>query len=489
MVRERAPVRQQHVHRLAEPAEREVECGSDVLGLQHLHAGVQVVRVGDCLEEPHRRRVSALEPRQLVHARGKRSLNIGGREDRERVLQLRGHAPVVHHQPVGLLVPVRPVHAGDGLEQGVLLERRIEVHHLLDRRVEAGEQHVAHHQDGERVGVVLEPFDKPVLLVLAQVPARQPRLVVVARRHDHGRLGSVQPVQRLLVGDGGVAARCDHLGLESVGGDESREVVDKVQADRLDAARSAGDGLLGGEALLDDGAFVLGAVGEDAVEDLIDGLPDDLQLREPALVEDGHRRSVPDGLLDGVGVDVGAEGVQRAPVLLVDGGVPVKPRKQALGSAWRMLAARLRYCVRWASSTITKMLVASDRVGWTEPRRAAPPPAPAISWNFWMVVITVLPVGCARMRRRSRTLFARSGFGNPHAVNTPAICRSSLVRSVTMTTVGCCCGSWRRSLSASQSIVRLFPDPCVCQTIPPRALGFRAVRIRRIASLTAMNCL
>ena len=203
---------------------------------------------------------------------------------------------------------MRPVHAGDGLEQRVLLERRVEVHHLLDWRVEAGEQHVAHHQDGQRVGVVLEPFDEPVLLVLAQMPASQPCLVVVAGRHDHGRLGSVQPVQRLLVGDRGVAARRDHLGLESVGGDELREVVDEVQADRLDAARGAGDRLLGGEALLDDGAFALGAFGEDAVEDLVDGLPDDLQLREPALVEDGHRRPVLDRLLDGVGVEVGAEG-------------------------------------------------------------------------------------------------------------------------------------------------------------------------------------
>ena len=169
-------------------------------------------------------------------------------------------------------------------------------------------------------------------------------------------------------------------------------------------------------------------------------------------------------------------------------GVPVKPRKQAFGSAWRMLAARLRYCVRWASSTMTKMLVASDSVGWTAARRPGPA-APAISWNFWIVVITVLPVGCSRIRRRSFTLAARSGLGNPHAVNTPAICRSSFVRSVTMTTVGCCCASSRRSLSASHNIVRLLPDPCVCQTMPPRSLGLRAVRMRRNASFTAMNCL
>ena len=59
----------------------------------------------------------------------------------------------------------------------------------------------------------------------------------------------------------------------------------------------------------------------------------------------------------------------------------VKPRKQAFGSAWRMFAARLRYCVRWASSTITKMLAASDSVEWTAARPVAPS-ALVISWNF-----------------------------------------------------------------------------------------------------------
>ena len=103
---------------------------------------------------------------------------------------------------------------------------------------------------------------------------------------------------------------------------------------------------------------------------------------------------------------------------------------------------------------------------------------PVMSWNFWIVVITVLPVGCSRIRRRWRTLSARSGFGKPHAVKTPAIWPSSLVRSVTMTIVGCCWEGSRRSLSASQSIVRLLPEPCVCQTMPPRALGLFAVLIR-----------
>ena len=167
---------------------------------------------------------------------------------------------------------------------------------------------------------ILKPLDGLVLLVLAQVPAGQPRLVVVARRHDEGRLGAVQPLQRLLEGDRGMAARRHHLGLEPVRGDELREVLDEVEADRLDAARGAGNRLLGRESLPDGGTLVRGAVGEDVVEDLVDGPPDDLKLGEPALVEDRHRRLVPDRLLDGVSVDVGAERLQGAAVLLVDGG-------------------------------------------------------------------------------------------------------------------------------------------------------------------------
>ena len=58
--------------------------------------------------------------------------------------------------------------------------------------------------------------------------------------------GAVQAIQRFLVGDRGVTARRDDLGLEAVRGDELREVVDEVEADRLDAARRGGDRLLGG---------------------------------------------------------------------------------------------------------------------------------------------------------------------------------------------------------------------------------------------------
>ena len=99
-----------------------------------------------------------------------------------------GHAPVVDDEAVGLLVPEGAVHAGDGLQQPMLLQRLIEIHDLLDRRVETGQQHVAHDQDRERIAPVLEPVDHPLLFVPGQMPLREPLLVIVARRHDDGRL-------------------------------------------------------------------------------------------------------------------------------------------------------------------------------------------------------------------------------------------------------------------------------------------------------------
>jgi hypothetical protein len=51
--------------------------------------------------------------------------------------------PVVHHQPVGLLLAARPVDAGNGLKEGMLPKRGVEVHHLLDGSIEARQQHVA----------------------------------------------------------------------------------------------------------------------------------------------------------------------------------------------------------------------------------------------------------------------------------------------------------------------------------------------------------
>ena len=76
----------------------------------------------------------------------------------------------------------------------------------------------------------------------------------------------------------------------------------------------------------------------------------------------------------------------------------------------------------------------------------------------------VFPVGPDSRSRRSRTLSALAGFGKPHAWKVLVICSSRSLRSVTMTIVGFSWVGSRRSFSASHSIVRLLPEPWVCQT-------------------------
>ncbi len=49
-------------------------------------------------------------------------------------------ADVVHDQAVRLLLAEGAVGAADGLQEVVVLHRLVEIHHLQDRRVEAGEQ-------------------------------------------------------------------------------------------------------------------------------------------------------------------------------------------------------------------------------------------------------------------------------------------------------------------------------------------------------------
>ena len=128
----------------------------------------------------------------------------------------------------------------------------------------------------------------------------------------------MQSIQRLLESDCGVAARGDHLGLQSVRGDELGEVLDEVEADHLDSPWGAGNLPFGGIPLLDRRSFGVRSIRKDAVEYLVDRLPEDVQLGESTLVEDGDRSAVLDRLLDGVGVDVRAERLEGASVLPVD---------------------------------------------------------------------------------------------------------------------------------------------------------------------------
>ena len=104
-------------HQTLVAAHRPVHAGEERQALLHLHRQrlPQLVDVRDDLL--HRLLVEVQRPRHVV-------------ED----------ADVVHDQTVRLLLAERAVRAADGLQKVVVLHRLVEIHHLQDRRVEAGEQ-------------------------------------------------------------------------------------------------------------------------------------------------------------------------------------------------------------------------------------------------------------------------------------------------------------------------------------------------------------
>ena len=112
----------------------------------------------------------------------------------------------------------------------------------------------------------------------------------------------------------------------------------------------------------------------------------DVQLDQARLEVQRHRRAVADRLLEAVAahvaalVLVGAEGLEvlRSRRLI---GVPVRPNRNAFGSASRILRPRSPSCVRWASSTITMMLSRSFST-------------PSASPNLKIVVMMILRTSC-----------------------------------------------------------------------------------------------
>jgi hypothetical protein len=112
------------------PVEAVEEAAADLVLLQHHRHGLFLVE------------------RRLA---GAAALGVG----RQRLLQLVGEAQVVHDQAAGLVLE-HAVHAGDGLHQPVAAHRLVDVHRVQARRVEAGQPHVAHDDELERVFGSLE---------------------------------------------------------------------------------------------------------------------------------------------------------------------------------------------------------------------------------------------------------------------------------------------------------------------------------------------
>jgi hypothetical protein len=152
-------------------------------------------------------------------------------------------------------------------------------------------------------------------------------------------------------------------------------------------------------------------------------------------------------------------------------GVPVKPMKVAFGRMSLMASCRSPDCVRWHSSTKTKRspLAAksrgSARFSSAMYSGMSPTSSPSsLPPNLWMREHTSQGTLAFRVATRSAPLLVR-WIGSSTPRKTLSICSSSSVRSVMISTRAS--RTFSRSHLASHTIVRLFPEPWVCQMIPP----------------------
>ena len=170
------------------------------------------------------------------------ALGVGG----QRPLQLVGEAQVVDDEAAGL-VPEHAVDPRDGLHQPVAAHRLVDVHRVQTGRVEAGEPHVAHEHDPERIGGVAEPLGQrlaPGLVADVGLPVWRVRCL--PRHHDlqHAAVVVVVPrraqAHQLAVEvDADAPAHADHHRLAVHRLLPALDVLDDVAGDEGDALPGA----------------------------------------------------------------------------------------------------------------------------------------------------------------------------------------------------------------------------------------------------------
>jgi hypothetical protein len=125
---------------------------ADVLVIEQIEKGVVVGEIRQTVPLQQRRDgfVVGLQFPQLIVPRAQRVehfllllfvIGVNG------PLQVVADAHVVHHKALILALAGHSVHAGDSLEQVVGHCHLVQVHHLLDRSVEASQQHVVNDHD------------------------------------------------------------------------------------------------------------------------------------------------------------------------------------------------------------------------------------------------------------------------------------------------------------------------------------------------------
>ncbi len=298
--------------------------------LPGLGAEVRVVAaVQDAVEHLH---LLQQQAQGLVGVDGRPPLAVGQGVVLQGGLELVGNADVVDDQTAGLVLE-HPVDPGDGLHQVVATHGLVDIHRVQTGRIEAGQPHVAHDDQLERVGrVLVAPLQ--ALLDLFGVDVRlEHRLVRGRAGHDDfdGAFVGVGVVpfrpqgdESVVEMDANLAAHADDHGLTVQGGKAVFEVFDDVGGHLLNPGRCANEFFQRGPAaqLAGLAGVVLIVLGQlvDVIIKPGGVLLREFELRQARLVIDGHRGAVLDRLLDVVDVDVVAEHGAGVAVLQRHGG-------------------------------------------------------------------------------------------------------------------------------------------------------------------------
>ena len=153
-------------------------------------------------------------------------------------------------------------------------------------------------------------------------------------------------------------------------------------------------------------------------------------------------------------------------------GVPVKPKKKALGRAVLIFSPRLPSWVLWASSTISMMLSLAFK-------------HPLTSLNLNMVVIIIFLASPLSSCSSLSPELAFSRLGMSEALNVAVICVSRSMRSSTMITVGLFNCFVILSFWAAKTISNDLPLPWKCHMRP--CLG-NPLTTRSTIMLAPSNC-
>ena len=245
-----------------------------------------------------------------------------------------------------------PVGPADGLKEGVILQRLIEIHRLENGRVEAGEELGSDDEDLEGIFLGVEAFEKLLLDALVHGILLLEVEVVVRRGRDDDGAGvfAEEGIEDLLVLDAGVAVGGDDHGLEAVGGDLVLEVLGDVFDDGLDALGGLEEGghlcCLFAEGIR---FFVAegGGFGE-LLEGFVDAVAIDVDVDEAGFEVQRQGGPVADGVLEGIArhvaavVFLGTKGPEGVLVGLVDRGAG-ETEEEGVGQRGPHLAAEVAF--------------------------------------------------------------------------------------------------------------------------------------------------